>query len=124
MEHEPYIRAVAEALRAADVPVASWHGNPDDPRNGAIILHLDDTSETALVWDEERGWAHGTGRGDGRLNHLEWICDDVLPEPAEVVHAVRREEGHVRGYDLPWYRDSEDGDDFHERLAAYRPAGS
>lgn len=65
--HEPYLRAVADALDAADIPTAGWFAEPNDPRDGFIDLDLDRQpsidgrpawphDEVAVCWQEERGW--------------------------------------------------------------------
>lgn len=56
--HEPYLRAVADALTGAGIRVMEWHAEPNDPRDGAIRVNLFglDYDEVWLGWQEERGW--------------------------------------------------------------------
>src|SRR5690606_18967666 len=89
--HGPYIRAVVTALETAGLGVADWFADPDDPRDGCITLA--DSAESGdrhfIGWDGTTGSAYGTGAQAVRLAGVRWICLDVLPEPSEVVEAVR-----------------------------------
>ncbi|WP_113699696.1 DUF6292 family protein [Nonomuraea lactucae] len=126
--HEPCIKAVAIALDAAGIGVGSWFADANDPRDGCIVLseHDEDDDELCAAWDEEKGWFYGIGPESGEIQIIWWICDDVLPEPADVVADIQR---CVAGdysqatLDHGYYRDFEDEDDgFEELLRAY--AGS
>ncbi|MDG4792097.1 DUF6292 family protein [Micromonospora sp. WMMD1102] len=56
--HEPYIRAVADALTASGVKVLNWYADPNDPRDGAIQVNTFglDYDEVWVCWQEERRW--------------------------------------------------------------------
>ena len=120
--HEPYIQAVADALDAAGITVAEWRDVTDEYLDAYITLAESDGDGDLrmLGWDEEHGWSFHVGpRGEALIW---WICADVLPEPGEVVEAIRR---CVAG-DFPpvtpsgaHYRSFTDEDDFSSRLAAY-----
>ncbi|MFB9530405.1 hypothetical protein [Nonomuraea roseola] len=58
------------------------------------------------------------------MSGIWWICDDVLPDPSDVVAAVRKciAGDHSQAtLDHGYYRDIDDEDDdgFEERLLAY-----
>ena len=127
--HGPYIKAVVTALEAAGFAVADWFADPDDPRHGCIALAESNGrgDRHFIVWDEARGWAYGTGAQGGRIAGVGWICLDVLPEPSEVVEAVRKcmagdySEASLSG---AAYRDWSDEDDgFEAELRAYAGGG-
>lgn len=131
--HEPYMKAVVTALDAAGLKVADWFADANDPRDGCITLaeHDDDGDERCVAWHEEKGWFYGTSPedGHGEIKNIWWICDDVLPDPTEVVEAVRLciAGDHSKAtMNHAYYRDFEDGDDdgFEERILAYAAAGA
>ncbi|MEU4578978.1 DUF6292 family protein [Nonomuraea sp. NPDC023979] len=126
--HEPYMEAVADAFDAAGLAVEDWHADANDPRDGCISLAERDADgdQRHVAWHEEQGWFYGTSAedGHGEIRNIWWICDDVLPEPADVVAAARRciagdhsQATIFHGY----YRhfDDESDDGFEERLLAY-----
>ena len=127
--HAPYIRAVADALRAAGVNVDEVEANANDPRDGYIGINRNehDGHDLVLTWDEEHGWLRGVDRdGGGQLAQMResWLTD-VLPTPAEVAVWCG---GVLASSDSPpvpfggflRFRDFEDTDDgFEVRLRAY-----
>jgi hypothetical protein len=126
--HEPYLKAVVIDLDAAGLTVADWFADANDPRDGCITLaeRDEDGDEHCIAWHEEKGWFYGTSPedGNGEIQGIWWICDDVLPDPAEVVTAVRQGiAGDFSKATLShgYYRDIDDEDDdgFEERLLAY-----
>lgn len=123
--HEPYMRAVVIALDAAGLTVGDWFADANDPRDGCITLaeRDEDGDERSVCWHEEKGWFYGFGAENSQIDVIWWICDDVLPDPAEVVEAVRlcvAGDYSKASLDHGYYRDFEDEDDgFEELLAAY-----
>ncbi len=123
--HEPYMGAVADALEAAGLEVKEWFADANDPRDGCITLAEgdEDGDERNVAWHEEKGWFYGISDERGEINTMRWICDDVLPDPADVVSAVRRcvaGDYSQASIEHGYYRDFEDEDDgFEERLRAY-----
>jgi hypothetical protein len=125
--HEPYMGAVVDALEAAGLEVKDWFADANDPRDGCIALAEgdEDGAEYCIAWDEEKGWFYGTSPegGHGEIQGIWWICDDVLPDPSDVVAAVRKcmaGDYSEATLDHGYYRDFEDEDDgFEERLRAY-----
>jgi hypothetical protein len=125
--HEPYIKAVVIALDAAGLTVGDWFADANDPRDGCITLaELDeDGDERCIAWHEEKGWFYGISpEGEhGEIQSIWWICDDVLPDPADVVTAVQRcvaGDYSKASLDHGYYRDFEDEDDgFEDRLLTY-----
>lgn len=123
--HEPYMGAVVDALEAAGLEVKECFADANDPRDGCITLvgADEDGHERHVAWDEEKGWFYGISDERGEIRTIWWICDDVLPDPDEVVSAVQRcaagdysQASLYHGY----YRDFEDENDgFEERLRAY-----
>lgn len=125
--HAPYTDAVAHALEVAGIEVDGWFADANDPRDSCITLARSKPGRQRVVaWTEEKGWMYGTGPENDSLNAIYGICDGVLPEPAEVVEAVRRcLAGDFSSTDsyTAHLRDSEDDEDgFEERLAAYAKA--
>jgi hypothetical protein len=126
--HEPYFKAVVIALDGAGLTVADWFADANDPRDGCITLaeRDKDGDERCISWDEEKGWFYGTSPegGRGEIQGIWWICDDVLPDPADVVEAVRQcvaGDYSKASLDHGYYRDIDDEDDdgFEEQLLAY-----
>jgi hypothetical protein len=65
--HEAYIRTVANYLTKVGFPVADWHADDNDPRDGNIELDMDKQGtidgnriwpydEVHVGWNEDRGW--------------------------------------------------------------------
>jgi uncharacterized protein DUF6292 len=65
--HEAYIGAVADYLNANGFPVADWHADDNDPRDGNIALDMVRQGtidgkpiwphdEVHVGWTENRGW--------------------------------------------------------------------
>lgn len=128
MTHEPYLTAVADALRNAGHIVIDVEAHPDALRAGAIELAVGHqpglTSTTALVWHEEEGWALAAAGDDGLIRWAWPLGCDVLAEPAAVAAGLRAllagdlTRGRLRT--LPTLRDAAaDDDGFEERLAAF-----
>jgi hypothetical protein len=123
--HEPYMGAVVDALEAAGLDVKEWFADANDPRDGCITLlqRDEDGDERNVAWHEEKGWFYGISDERGEINTIWWICDDVLPDPSDVVSAVQRcvaGDYSQASIDHGYYRDFEDEDDgFEERLRAY-----
>ncbi|MBG0562165.1 DUF6292 family protein [Actinoplanes aureus] len=104
--HAAYIRAVAEALEAAGVPVADWRADSRVPRDGWIPFDLIrqvrlhgrpvwDHDQAGLGWDEDNGWYLLTvddpyGRGVRTTTKL---AVARLAAPTSVVRAVARHGG-------------------------------
>ncbi|MFB4294822.1 DUF6292 family protein [Nonomuraea sp. ATR24] len=127
--HEPYLKAVADAFNAAGLTVGDWFADANDPRDGCITLaeREADGDQRHVAWHEEQGWFYGTSAEDdgGGIRSIWWICDDLLPSPAEVVAAVQlciAGDHSQATLNHGYYRDAEDDDGFEERLLAY--AGS
>ncbi|GAA2778194.1 DUF6292 family protein [Saccharopolyspora taberi] len=131
--HEPYLEAVARALRSAGFRVAEWWGNPDDPRHGAIVLTTD-AQRLMLLWHEETGWARGWERVEGRSEptDLRESSLDLLDEPQRVVAWVRsvldgtNNDRHLLGLGTR-FRDADDEDEdetFETQLRQYWPRGA
>jgi hypothetical protein len=97
--HEPYMRAVAEALEAAGVKVLDWYADPNDPRDGAIQVASDAADEVWLGWQEERGWTllcideRSGGQQPTRL--VRDLGAGTVYSPESVVRAYGQEMGVV-----------------------------
>ncbi|MFE6686577.1 DUF6292 family protein [Streptomyces sp. NPDC057743] len=134
VSHEPYIKAIADALNAAGLTVADWGGDDNDPRDAYIEFDRTVTApvygeetEVNLLWNEERGWMAGWGDADSvPQNGLDWVVDlfvGVLPTPDEMVAEARTVITRIpspQGGPYGRYRDSStDDDDFETQLAQY-----
>jgi len=96
--HEPYLGAVAAALDAAGLKVASWEPDVDEIYSGWVVLDRALTTqaygpdiEVDLLWHEERGWSVGWGAEVDQVGFDQVVYLDlggVLPTPAEVVDAA------------------------------------
>jgi hypothetical protein len=133
--HEAYLKACADALDAAGIPVEDWSGEDDSLSVGWIDLDPEVTAavygsdRVVLVWSEERGWSAGWGASpsSGSTEHgVEQLVDlsiGVLPTPAELVEATRGVVAEIPAPDAgPYgrYRNAGDSDDLAAQLATYR----
>lgn len=127
--HEPYVNAVADALRAAGHAVTEVVANPDDPMNGAITI--DDPGRRPLVlgWNEERGWFRGREAAHCVVVDLHDSPLDLLATPDDVVGWTRSVlDGTAK--DSPifgmggLFRNFDDEDGFAARLAEYAGGAS
>lgn len=114
MTHAGYVRAVAEALEAAGVPVADWRADPGTPRVGWIPFDLArqtrihgrvvwDHDAAGISWSEDHGWSMLTvddpGGRDARTTEV--LALDPASAPASVVHAALRHAGLPTGPEPP-----------------------
>jgi uncharacterized protein DUF6292 len=132
---DPYIKAVADACRAAGLFVAEWWTDDIDPRDGGIDLVTtadadpeDWGKSRTLGWNEERGWLIGQPKGPhGDLTNILYLGGSALPDPAGIAEQARRviagevsrDEQFAMMRPKRW-RDQEDEDGFEEKLAVYR----
>lgn len=128
-----YLSTVTTALDAADIPVAHWHADADDPIGGWIALEsqrfedwLSREGQTVwLVWSEAYGWYSGIASDDNseHLRDLRGSGLDVAATPAEVVawaHALREHGPRSPSrYTVRPVRDENADDDLWNTLATY-----
>lgn len=110
--HEPYMRAVADALNAAGFPVERWDADPNQPRDGNIALDLDrqgtidghpiwSHDEVNVGWNEDRGWFLNTV-DDPHGRDFRYVYDlgvERVAAPLSVALAVAEKAGLT--VDLP-----------------------
>ncbi|AIV35604.1 DUF6292 family protein [Streptomyces sp. CCM_MD2014] len=101
LTHRAYIRAVAAALAAADVPVSAVSYPHDEEADLVLlrraVLDLDmratwrayGDQEVSLLWTDEAGWSVGWGPAGDVCGASVTACRSLVPEPAEVVSAAR-----------------------------------
>lgn len=118
-----YLRLVTRALGLAGTgSYIQW----EPPANAYLALHdrmpLFPTSDIALVWHEERGWAIGIETDASEdLIIMSYLPDDVLPAPRVVAEFARSVvAGEHAGQSQPAVlRSRDDDDDLHARLIDY-----
>lgn len=136
--HEPYLAAVADALRQDGIAVEDYSAEPDDPRCGSVTIAAQPSSRRfgdhllVLVWHEETGWKRGTEDpdGHGQLRTLSDSPVDLLAAPTEIATWVRAVLAGTdndqpligRGGYYRYFDDEDKG--FEARLRAYWPAGA
>jgi hypothetical protein len=126
--HGPYLAAVADALHDHGVSVDECEVEPNDPRDGWIVLGKSATPlfgdrEVVLAWTEERGWYRGVRDERGTLTDVRSADLDVVPAPELVVSWARAVvTGTDLRSDLGYYRHAGDADDFEDELHTYDPA--
>lgn len=123
-EHEPYLTAVADALRAGGLDVTDVVANPDDPMNGAITVNDPGHRPLVLAWTEESGWYRGREGEGGVLDQLYDSPLDLLATPDDVVGWVRTVLDGTAADDRlvghgGVFRNFDDEDDFADQLRAY-----
>ncbi|WP_326952651.1 DUF6292 family protein [Amycolatopsis sp. NBC_01286] len=116
-----YLLAVASKL---DAP--AWFCEVEVPATAylALELRLDrfPDHETALLWDEQDGWAAAVESATGEdVVVLAYLGEDLLPAPCAVEEFVRDlyGDGYPGRPDPPDFRRPGAADGFDERLAAY-----
>lgn len=139
--HEGYIGAVAEVVAAAGYEVYDWSAEPNDPRDGVIILDTQAMSgddqlpiwsngEVNVAWSEDRGWSLVTVeesfRNDGRFVFDLPVAR--LASPETVANAVAAQIGeqvtvpadNFPDADFPEHTFEDDDVPFELALAVYR----
>lgn len=137
--HAPYIRAVAEALEAAGIPVADWRADDRVPRDGWIPLDLVrqvrlhgrpvwDHDQAGVGWDEDHGWYLLTV-DDPYGRSVRTTRDLAVPRlagPRSVARATARQAGLAgpdgpdeRGRDFPAHRCARPDPAFEAALLRY-----
>lgn len=112
--HGHYIKAVADHLKAAGLPVDSWRASRPEPRIGRIHLHRGDDHVT-LYWHEIRGWEYSDSTYDeDSPESLDFA--QLLDPPAIVLSSLLSESWTARRM----LRD-QIPDDEESALAAYAP---
>ena len=103
--HEPYIRAVAATLDGAGLYTASWHAEPNYPRDGFIELDMnrqgviDDHAlwpydEVGVAWIENQGWFLVCEQIQGRASRYVFNLNlERVVSPAAVAIAVGEKAG-------------------------------
>lgn len=94
--HELYLAAVAHSLTRAGIGWEDYHANPDEPRDGAILLSepLPGDEELHVAWREDMGWYcipssdAQSALGDAAIDLPGPL--PLLAEPHEVAAAVRK----------------------------------
>lgn len=141
-EHEPYLKAVADALgwpSGGDIDVSDVVANPDDPRDGFISISYHsgqavgcgEDDEFVLSWNEERGWGCGIDRE--QRGHVQYPYEPVpqlpvLAAPSQVAEWCRRMladgiQAHARMATGLRLREQDDSDqEFERELAEYATA--
>lgn len=129
--HAAYLWAVAAALAAADLPVADWDTDTDEPAGGAIVLefqrfeHWLAAGQTVwLCWDEQHGWYSGIGSEDsaGHLRDVRGSGLDLAATPAEVVawaHSLLKDGPRSHRHEVRQVRDENADDALWTTLATY-----
>jgi hypothetical protein len=118
-----YLRLVTDELGLASTgSYIQW----EPPANVYLALHdrlpLFPTSDVALVWHEERGWAIGIETDASEdLIIMSYLPDDVLPAPRVVAEFARDIVAgeHAGRSKLSMLRRRDDDDDLHARLIDY-----
>lgn len=136
---DSYIKAVADACRAAALYVVDWWSDDIDPRDGGIDLVIvpdadpeDYGKSRTLGWNEERGWFIGRPKDPhGELTGIYYIGGSALAAPADVAEDARKViAGEFSAEELRrlirpvQYREQEDEDSFEVELDAYRREGA
>lgn len=132
LDHEPYIRVVVHALRAAGVGVAGWTVSSTAHRPLSAEIDLDAAAaeragfgglRVLVAWDEVRGW-HFWPQDDGDASaqpgdRVEYLGTGLLPRPVRVAELVREvivEDNGASNWTEPHYRDIGAHDDLAGQL--------
>ncbi|WP_203826716.1 DUF6292 family protein [Actinoplanes palleronii] len=98
--HWGYLRAVAEALEAAGLPVADWRADPGVPRDGWIPFDRGRPSvvtwehdQAGLSWSEVDGWSLLLINTPGRRTAVR-LPVPLVAAPFSLVQAVAAQAGH------------------------------
>lgn len=141
--HEAYIGAVASALEAAGFPVADWHADDNDPRDGWVGFDMDRQGridgkplwpydEVGVGWSEDRGWClvtiddpHGRNSRNAHEFAIGRIASPVTVVLQVAEHAGLTLEVTYDGHpdaDFPDHTFYDDDPAFEQALAHYREA--
>ncbi|WP_410673950.1 DUF6292 family protein [Amycolatopsis sp. cmx-4-68] len=124
--------AAARGLRqyflavAAELDAPAWFCEVDVPATAYLALERRlprfPDHETALLWDEQDGWAAAVESPTGEdVVILAYLGEDILPAPEAVVGFVNAlyDDGYPGQPDPPDFRRPGAPDGFDERLSAY-----